>query len=243
MKTILAALTLVVCATAAHAAFPATEVFLPAVGRVEGSGTQFYTTVWVTNPSSTATVDVQIQYLIAGQRNLNPATFTDSIGPRETKTYENFAETVFGIVNVLGAARLRSSSEILVSARIYSKQQGDTDARTYGGVFSAIPARFAVGAGELATLHGGRQNADFRYNIFVVETTGNDTSVTLTARRSGGSSSQLTLALGAFEQRIVPLGAIASGDFSDGSIEAAVTGGNGRIVLAGSQITNGSSDS
>lgn len=234
---------LLLVASAAFAGFPAADLFIPAVGRIHGAdGAQFYTTVWVTNPSTTNAVDVRIQYLIAGQRNLTPATFHDTIPPGATKTYENFAESLFGLTNVLGSARLQASHEVVVSSRIYAKEDGDTAAESYGASVGAVPQRFAVGVNQPAILQGVRQNADFRYNLFLVETSGRDTSVRLTLRREGGSSHELTLNLAAYELRIVPVSAIAAGDISNAVVEALVTGG-GTIIAAGSLISNGNNDS
>ena len=116
--------TLVLAAIPLFAGFSGTELILPAVGRVAGAGgSQFYTTVWITNPGSTA-VDFEIDYLLAGQANLNPARVTQSISPQETKTYENIAETLFGIKGLLGAARIRSSADLIVSISSLLHGQG-----------------------------------------------------------------------------------------------------------------------
>jgi hypothetical protein len=234
---------IVLCAGAAQAAFPSTDVILPAVGRVQGAGgAQFYTTVWITNPSQSEAVDVRIEYLLAGQRNLSPATFQDTLAPEETKTYENFAETLFGLTSVLGSARLQASGNVLVTSRIFVKADGDTAAESLGASFAGVPRRFAVGAEEPTTLQGIRQNADFRYNIFLVETSGHDTTVTLTLRPAGGTPSQLTIGLAAYELRVVPVSAIVAGEVADAVVDAVATGA-GRIIAAGSLITNGTNDS
>ena len=101
-------LSLVLLATPASAGFSGTDLILPASGRVLGAGgSEFLTTGWVTNPGDDV-IDVQFQFLEAGQANHNPLTVTDTLSPGETKTYENLAETLFGRIGVLGAVRVRS---------------------------------------------------------------------------------------------------------------------------------------
>lgn len=65
---------LLVFPVGAFAGFAGTDIFLPAAGRVAGAGgSQFYTTVWVSNPSPDI-VDVQITFFAAGQRTCGCAT-------------------------------------------------------------------------------------------------------------------------------------------------------------------------
>ncbi|HUO83818.1 MAG TPA: hypothetical protein VM534_01775 [Thermoanaerobaculia bacterium] len=138
-----------------HAGLAGTELYLPAVGRVEGSGgSQFYTTLWVSNPSTTATVDFTLQYLAAGQANMSPLSYSDQLAPGETKNYENFAETVFGLFNVLGGARLIASEEVLVGARIYNLFPNQPERNSQGLFFAGVPSGFAIAAGETSLLQG-----------------------------------------------------------------------------------------
>jgi hypothetical protein len=122
MRTVVAIVVVVLLCTPLFAGFPSTDLILPAVGRVEGiGGSQFYTTVWITNPNANA-VDFDIAFLLAGQANLSPARVTDSIAPGATKVYENIAETLFGIKGILGAARIRSSANLIVASRIFNQE-------------------------------------------------------------------------------------------------------------------------
>ena len=76
--------------------FTGTDLIVPAAGQIQGAdGSQFVTSVWVTNPTA-ATVSYQLQFLRAGQSNTNPATSSDTVGPGQTKVYDNVAQSVFG---------------------------------------------------------------------------------------------------------------------------------------------------
>jgi hypothetical protein len=97
---------------------------------------------------------------------------TDTIPAGGTKAYENAGETLFHALGVLGAARVRSARALLVSARVYNLAPGQTDAASQGLFSSGIPADFGISNGQSGLLQGVRQSADFRYNLFFVETGG-----------------------------------------------------------------------
>jgi hypothetical protein len=234
-----------VLARTASANFAGTDLFLPAAGRVIGAGgTEFLTTGWVTNLNDHA-VDVQFQFLQAGQANPNPQTVTDTLGAGETKTYENLGETLFHRPGVLGAVRVLSSAQILVSARIYSQAPGATVASTNGVFFSAVPKSFAIGKGERASLQGVNQDDDFRYNFFMVEVTGVLTVVQVRLLDAAGVQiATRTYTLLPYEQLLVSITDLApEGRVTGGRIDATVLSETGAVIFAGSLIANGSQDS
>jgi hypothetical protein len=227
-----------------QAGFPGTDLILPAVGRVEGAaGSHFYTTVWVTNPSTTEAATYELRFLAAGQPNPDPVTIHDAIAPGATKVYENIAESLFGIKGSLGAVRIRSTSAILVSSRIFNLNEGETEAKSQGLFYSGIPADFAIGAGQTAVLQGVRQSPDYRYNLFFVESTGKP--VTLRAEvldGSGVSMGSALITLASWEQRLVGVGSVVAVNIADATVRVTATEGEGRSIVAGSQIANGSQD-
>jgi collagen triple helix repeat protein len=236
---------LVLIACPAFANFASTDLILPAAGRVVGAGgTEFLTTGWVTNPNDEA-VDVQFQFLEAGRSNPNPITVTDTLSAGQTKTYTNLGETLFGRPGVLGAVRVHSSARVLVSARIYSQARGERLADTNGGYFAAVPASFAIGKDENGLLQGVNQNADFRYNFFLVEVSGAQTLVQVRLRDgAGGEIASKTYTLGPYEQILVSSNDLAPGmNVNDGALDATVVSEAGKVIFAGSLVTNGSQDS
>ncbi|HKB70874.1 MAG TPA: hypothetical protein VKH46_08530, partial [Thermoanaerobaculia bacterium] len=161
------------------AGFPSTEVFLPAVGRLPGLfGAQFYTTIWATNLTG-STVSFTFEFLKQGQANTNPASFSDTLAPGETKTYENVVETKLGLTDALGGARVTSSGEILVAERIYNQEPGDDLGKTEGLFFAGVPKSFAISLGQSASIQGIDQGGseNFRYNFALVETAGGSPTV------------------------------------------------------------------
>ena len=224
------------------AAFPATDVVLPVVGRVDGvGGSRFFTTVWITNPSDQP-ASIELSFLQSGRANPDPLTVRETIAANTTRSFENFTEVVFGVSD-LGAARVKSDKPLVVSSRIYSLSAGDTQARSLGAMYSAIPAAFGIAAGQHALLQGVRNNADFRYNVFVVETEGRDALIEIhiaddRGQRVGGTVQQL----GPYEQRLFSLPSFLTTDLQDGVVFVRVLSGQGRVVANGSQIANGSQD-
>jgi hypothetical protein len=224
-------------------AFPDTELIIPAVGRVDGiGGSKFFTTVWVTNPS-TSRIDYTLEFLLAGQSNLQPARVDESIAAGATQTYENIAETTFGIKGVLGALRIRSSADVVVSARIYNQSEGQTAAASDGVFYAAVPSRFGIARGENAMLQGIRQTTDFRTNLFLVESGGKDVTLHLRIRADVGTVIfEGDVSLEAYEQRLFSVATLTTAEISNGILEASATAGDGRAILAGSMVADGTQD-
>ena len=231
----------------AFAGFASMETFLPAVGRVPGQGgAQFYTTVWATNLTG-APVSFTFNFLKQGQGNPNPAKFTDTLSPGETKVYENVVETKLGLANALGAARIISTGEILVAERIFNQAPGADLADTEGLFFAGVPKSFSISAGQSASIQGINQGGseDFRYNFALVETGGGSPTVNVQVFDGAGTLlGQKSYPLQPYEQRQPNVGEIVAGiHTTNARITATVTGGTGSVLLAGAQLANISQDS
>ena len=73
----------------AFAGFAGTETYLAAIGNPQGAGgAQFFSDVWITDVSASP-VTFTFQFLRAGQANLSPASFSDTLSPRQTKRYSD----------------------------------------------------------------------------------------------------------------------------------------------------------
>ncbi len=192
---------LVVCLVAtlalavpAWAGFAGTDVFVASVGHGTGSGgSQWRTTLWIANPGATA-ADCQVQFLPRGDSNASPAgTYNVTVPSGDVVRFEDAVWTLFGIEGY-GALRVVSSEDVVVNSRIYNQQGSDVSA-TQGQFFSAIPASFAIGAGEYTDVLGVDQAPDgnFRYNFGMVETAGGNVTVevTLISGSGGGLAAKI----------------------------------------------------
>jgi hypothetical protein len=227
--------------TALHAGFPGTDLVLPGVGRVEGAGgSQFYTTLWLTNTSAES-ADFSIELLLPGGAAARQVG--DSIGAGQTKVYEDLAGKWFAVEGVVGAARIRSTRPLLASARVYSKTDGETDDASQGLFYSAIPAEFGIGAGQNGVLQGARVTGDFRYNLLFVETAGKAVELELEVLGTAGERRGVSsIHLAPFEPKFVALASLVDGSLADGTVRITASSGEGRAVIAGSQIANRSHD-
>jgi hypothetical protein len=243
--TLLAGIVLV--STPVLAGFASTEVFLPAVGRIAGSGgAQFFTTVWATNLTGVAET-FRFEFLKQGQANGSPASFQDTLQPGETKVYENVVETKLGLISAIGAARVTSTGEIFVSERIFNQAPGADIGDTEGLFFAGVPKDFSIGIGQSASIQGLNQGGveNFRYNFALVETGGAVATVNVQVLdASGALLGQKTFDLSAFEQLQPNVADVVPGFSSiNARITATVTGGMGSVLLAGAQLANVSQDS
>src|SRR3954453_453334 len=219
--------------------FTGTDLIVPAAGQVQGAdGSVFTTSIWVTNPTA-STVTFEMQFLQSGRSNTNPARSSDSIAAGQTKVYDDTVQSVFGQNGLLGAVRIVASQELLVSAHIFTRAANATATDAQGQIFSAIPASFGIGQGETSLLQGVNQGGDYRYNVVLVESSGSPASVTLRVRDATGTVvSTSTYDLGGYEQRLIGLGSLVPATIVHGSVDATFSGGSGRVVLAGSLISN-----
>jgi hypothetical protein len=231
----------------ALAGFPSTELFFPAVGRVAGSGgSQFYTTVWVTDLAASP-AHITFDFLQQGQDNSVPKNFTDTLQPGETKVYEDVIETKLQLTGVLGAGRIVSDQEVFAAERIFNQFSGDPLEKSVGLFFAGVPGSFSIAAGQSATIQGVDQGGseNFRYNFALVETGGASTTVHVALLSNTGvvlGSKDYTLKPYEQEQPNVS-DLVANIGTTNARITATVTGGAGRVLLAGAQLANASQDS
>jgi len=235
----------------AYAGFGSADAYLPAVGRVAGQGdAQFYTTVWVTNLSSADTVHFTFRFLKSGQGNAGTVpSFDDTLAPGETKIYENVVEEKLGLAGELGAARITADGEVFAAERIYNQAHpADNLGTTEGLFFAAVPASFSIGLGETASIQGvnqGDPSEDMRYNFALVETAGQPATVHV--RLLSGSGASLGAAdypMQPYEQLQPNVAQIFPGISTiNARLEATVTAGAGKVLIAGAQLGNTSQDS
>lgn len=246
-QTIVAAVAVVVLlAFPSFAGFAGKDLFIPIAGRVEGQGgSQFYTTVWITNDNLTPAT-VTIDFLMNGFSNVSPLSSAVVLLAGETKTYENIIETMFNRRAVLGALRFRSATDILVTSRSFNQFPGETLAATQGLFFSAAPAELSLRCcAEKTTLQGVNQGGlnNFRYNFFMVETSGKRTGFRVQIKDAAGVvQADFTRYLQPYEYWFRAVSDHLS-IIENGTIEATVVEGEGTAMIGGALTANTSQDS
>ena len=243
---------ILVCLVAApaFAGFPATDTFVASVGRGPGQvGSQWYTTIWIYNPDSSS-ANVQLTFLLRDQANpASPYVFNDSVPAGDTKRYDNVVQNLFGLSSAFGAIHVVSNRSMVVNSRIYSTPAGKTDDLSAGQFFAAVPASFAIAAGQSTQLLGVYQTtpADsslYRYNFGFVETVGAAASVRVTVLDASGMElGHLDYIVGAYEVRQYGVASqFPSISTTNARLRIAVTSGAGKVVAFGSGLANTSND-
>lgn len=237
------AVCMVLLSSLAFAGFAGTETYLAAIGNPQGAGgAQFFSDVWITNVSASS-VSYTFQFLQAGQANLTPTSFSDSLAPGQTKRYTDVVGTQLHLTNVNGAARILSTGEIFVAERIYNQPASLPLSQTAGQFFSGIPKGFSISLGQSATLQGVYLGSglDFRYNYVLLETSGSSCTVHVQALDAAGTQLGATdVPLLPYEHILLSANAVApAASTSNARLAATVTAGSGTILFAGSQVGNG----
>ena len=146
--------TLALSAQPLLAGFSDTDVVIPAVSRAPGGYlSDWYSQIWITNLGSQP-VTYQASFYQRDQSNLSPHTFSDTLGPSETKRYDNVVENLFGLSGVSGAVRVTASGPFLVSSRTYNLPPSGNVRDNVGLFFTGVPTTFAIGPGETSQLQG-----------------------------------------------------------------------------------------
>jgi hypothetical protein len=244
----LVALTSLSLTPVAEAGFAGTDVFIPASARAAGvSPAQFYSTLWVTNLSTSASANVQLKFFQRDTSNTSPITVPVTIAPGETKKYENVVQTVFGLPSASGAIRVQADREVLASSRTYNLPLGSDIKDANGLFFTGIPQVLAIGNGESSQLQGVSQNGaeDFRYNFGMVETAGSPVTVRIIVRSSdGGVIGTKDYPVQAYEaKQFAVTDAAPAISTVNGRVDATVVAGSGAVLLYATAVANGSQDS
>ena len=226
----------------ALAGMPARELVLPSVARAAGAGgSQWYTTVWIHNPSDRA-ADVRVQYLVRGQANPAPLQQWVSVDPGETLQFRDVFKDLYGLETAAGALRLSSSEQVVVSARVFN-QAGSDIAESQGQFLAALPSDLGIRLGEATSIAGVSQPADgsFRTNIALVEVGGGPVKVEV--RLLDGLGVELgarSYDLASYQPMQVNLANLGSGLLVDGGrFEITVVSGSGSVLALGSMVGNG----
>lgn len=229
---------LLASATRALAGYASHDAWLPIAGRAVGQdGRVFGTTIWLTNVSSDR-ADVTLSFCRSSQPNPAPHVTTVTLPSGASRIVQDL-----GVAGV-GALHIVSTADVVAHARVYSQLAGEDPSRSTATSFNAIPAQFAIGNGESATLQGGALNPGFRYRLWLIETSGEPLYYELALLDTAGHPvASRRLYLGGREPRMIELGDVLP-DAPPGAVVIRLSGinGNGRLIGTASLIATGSGD-
>lgn len=235
----LTALIVVLVAQPLLAGYAAQDAWLPIAGRGAGGyGRVFGTTLWITNVSSEA-AEVSLTFCPSMQPNASPPTIARfRLDGGATRVLDDL-----GVAGV-GAVRIRSTRDVVAHARVYTMAAGEPVTRSVSTAFNAVPAQFAIGNGETATLQGASFAEGLRYRMYVAETTGEPIYFSITlVDPAGRLLGEKRLYLGGLEPRVFDLrDEFPSVKGGYALLRLKGVNGNGRLVATGTLIAIGSGD-
>jgi hypothetical protein len=236
-------------AAPALAGFAGTDVFLPMVGRQAGVyPSNWYTTVWIHNPGTEAAT-ATVSFLERNTANPSPPAVDVLVPPGDTEKIENIVESLFQ-EQAYGALRVTCATQkLIVTSRVYTRGAGAGEKDSMGQDFAAVPASFALAAGERTQILGVHQtvpsaDSDFRFNFGFVETTGHAAAVRVRAFDGNGEDRGFKdFNVREWSQRQVGFKDHFPNVSTDNvRLEVEVLSGSGRIIAYGSSVANGSQD-
>jgi hypothetical protein len=239
---------LVMVAVPAASSFPEPHLILPAAGTGPGVPPSYwYTTIWVYNPWDIPT-EVEFSFLLRDQSN-DPADiiYRTQVEANTVLQIDDAVNTMFGMQG-FGAIRIVASEPIHVTSRIFSQESGDQERDSSGQAFFAVPEHQSLGVGMEADLIGltNLEGGDFRYNVGFVETRGQPVTISVELFTTGGSSwVSNSIQLQPFEQRQMSVNVLFNnviGESDNFRLRVSVLSGDGRVIVLGSRIANGSND-
>ncbi|HVN76092.1 MAG TPA: hypothetical protein VMT19_07225 [Thermoanaerobaculaceae bacterium] len=251
LKAVMIVVCVALSATAAFALQEATELFLVSVGRGQGACpggvcAEWRTSVWITNPSTTDSAQVEIAFLKRGQSNTSPATVNVSVGPNASEQFTDIFNDSFHLDGVFGALRLRSNIPIVAFARTYDSNVHTTKGTGGAGQdLAGIAFESGIPSGKSTFVAGLAQDssAAWRSNFGVVEEIGQSCTVQAevldTTGNVLGTKTYQLLPFEAIQPSITDIGAPLG---TNQRVRLSVTAGNGAIIAFGSLVDNVTGD-
>lgn len=223
----------------------ASSFIIPTAVHAVGAGaTTFTSDGWLRNLSPDP-VTFDVFATPSGQDGqVNALKVTQTIPGFSTVRLFDFIQSLFGRTDLAGAVEIRSPDAAQLSVRTTASGlpgTGDASSR-YGTEIAVYGAGTGTGVGQPPLiLTGIKDNAAYRLNLILAETTGTQTTVNLRLFDSDGNqlaSKEVTVpALGNIQFPLIQRLEIASG-FEAASLSVEPVRGTGRVVAIGTLIDN-----
>ena len=188
------------------------------------------------------TVTVTLAYVPQPGNTGTDSTVSFQLKPGEVHAIDNTMQTLFGLTNTGGSVVITTdaASSLVATARTYNQ----TSSGTYGQFIPGVSPQESVGVGDRTLqILQLESSTRFRTNIGVTETTGNETTVLVTAIPSDSkisASTTITLAPNEFHQ--FSLDNFNLGTLYNTRVTVKVIGGSGKVTAYGSVIDQQTQD-
>ncbi len=214
---------------------PSAVWYVPAAAHVTGQAdTNWRTDLALFNPGATA-VDVTVDFLQEKRANTSPQQ-SDAIhlAAGESRRIVNVMPALFNLTGVKGALRVDATGGILVASRTYNlllagNAWGLEEGATFGQNVPPLTPSQTLVPGETGTIPGLVRSASFRSNLVLLNTSGVQAQVVVSAMAADGGElgAAHTETLLPYEYRqvndvLTSLG--VGGDVVDGTLRVEVVG-------------------
>jgi uncharacterized repeat protein (TIGR01451 family) len=236
----------------------ATALVIPSVGHLPGFSSQWQSDVRIANVLSLSK-KVQLTFSSGSSTSLAVKQTTISIDPGSTIAFDDIVRNWFGIgamndasngvltvqpLDATGKPDLSVTKAAAVSSRTFNASAAGTLGQFIPGVPLANFISKAPGAVSILALQQIAQTDTFHTNLGLVEATGKSASVLVSVFNGAGNKVlDLPVSLAAGEQRQLN-GFLATNGITltNGHIEVASTGGDGKVTAYASVIDNRTTD-
>jgi hypothetical protein len=254
MRALRAAFVLSLFASAALAIPPSTDQYLPSTGRVQGQCpggicALFRTDVWIFNPSTTTTANVEIIFLPRDTDNSNPtATTSFAVQPGQTKEFDDIFQSAFNLDGVVGALRVTSDVPVVATSRIYDVNvQTNKGTGTAGQFYPGLDAGLAIGSGQSTDIVGTAEDpTDWRTNLSICETTGQQVTLKIDRLDANGNLvstiDNYVVRPREAKQLNSVLTSLGTTPATNQRIRVTPESGSGRVLVTASRIDNRTGD-
>jgi hypothetical protein len=203
-----------------------TSFFLPSSAHAPGANGSFFTTDLAVSNRGAADASFTVKFLGNGVDGRGGADVTQSVGAGKAVTIADVLASTFGISNGFGALRISSSSSDL---KIFGQTSTPgPSGGTFGQSVPALTGTDLVFAGAPRSIVAIREDAAFRTDLFLVNTTEGHAHLTLTLVGEDGTvlASQVLAPFAPLEMR--QISSVAS--VLAGSAYGSVT--NATVIIA-----------
>jgi hypothetical protein len=219
-------------ATGGGALSPGTDLVVPAAARTAHWTTDLY----LLNPG-TQPAQVSVQWLVRGQANPEPASFSLELAPQETAVLSDVIRESFGLGRGAGGFRIVASQPVVANCRIFGR---DGEA-TYGQGFEGVPTVSATRAGTATHAVGMSSGEAHRSNVYALAGADGAGLELELLDPSGSTVATAVLSLAAWEPYLEPVTELFDvAGFADGTLLVRVS--SGAAVIGASRADNLSSD-
>jgi hypothetical protein len=213
------------------------QSIVPAAGRGPGAGGSMWITALNACNQGDVTATVTLLWFLRNQPNLAPQSYSTTIPAGATMVMDDVIMEAFGISQGGGAIGIISDQPLSAAAAILNTAGGNE----FGQGFAAIPVGAAVATGQQTTVVGLKHNSTYRTNVYLVDTTGSGSTVTLTLVDTNGMiRSTEEFSLGPYMPRLPSLDTFGKTNFDNGVLIISTSAG--AVIAGASRVNAGTGD-